>query len=785
MSRRFDDETNHEVLRQKIIGLGERSIRKSYYSKLQEHVAELERFRALLDQTTDAIFLLRAPKGRVVDANESACGQLGMNKDELLELAAEHIWPNEVVPIIRDLFSSPSSSPSPKTVEIDIAIGNDRRFPAEITLRRVRFRDADYVVAVSRDVSARKQAEEKYRSIFENAVEGIFQITPDGTFVSANPALAGILGYESPHELMMTIGTSGAPLFIDPAGHDRLIAAAESGSAVTGFETRWYRKDGSTLRVSLNARPITDEQGRMTLLEGFVQDVTERKAVEEALKQSGERYRILVENSPIGIASYDLDGKILDLNTAMPSIMGSPSLEATKRINVFTLPQLVEGGLSDAMRRCVTNGETIVDEFPYTSKWNKDLHVRLHLAPIRDSEGNVAAGQVLVEDITERRRLEEQVSQSAKMEAIGRLAGGVAHDFNNLLTAMLGYSEMLLGQMPVDSPFRDRVALIQQAAERASELTGQLLAFSRKQILDLRPVSLNDAVSQFEKMLRRLIGENINLEVKTDPYARHVTADPGRVEQILMNLAVNARDAMPHGGSLTIESQNVYLDEAYARNNPEVVPGPYVMLAVSDTGAGMDDATVSRIFEPFFTTKDQPGGTGLGLATVYGIVKQHKGHIAVYSEPGKGTTFKVYLPSIEDRAPTVKSIETPLAPYPGKETVLLVEDEDMVRDMTAEALKNLGYYVLGARDGEAGLSLAEEHEGSIDLLLTDVVLPHMDGKSLFEQLSARRPGIRVLYMSGYAENFIVRHGVLQPDVHFLQKPFTVDALGIKIREALS
>jgi two-component system, cell cycle sensor histidine kinase and response regulator CckA len=785
MSKRSEEGNSVESLRQQIIGLGERSIRKNYYPRLREHVAKLERFRALLDQTTDAIFLVQGPVGKVVDVNESASRQLGRERDELLVMTVDEIWPRSVSESIKRLFMSDSQSPAPVVVDLDITPRDKRRFPVEITLRLVRLDDADYVVAVSRDITERRLAEEKYRSIFENALDGIFQCTLDGRWISANPALARILGYESPQELIDNGVDLSSQVYVDPQRREHLIHLARQGRIISEFEVQLYRRDGATIWVSINARPIFDEAGQPVVLEGAVQNVTERKAAEAALRESETRHRTLVENSPIGIASYDLRGNIVDLNAALPRITDEPSLEATKAINLFEFPPLVAAGVSEALIRCVTSGEIVVGEFPYRSEWGKDLHLRLHLAPIWSPDGNVVGGQALVEDISESKRLEEQLRQSAKMEAIGRLAGGIAHDFNNLLTAILGYSGLLIQQIPHDSPQREQVAQISRAAERAAVLIRHLLAFSRKQILDTRPLNLGDTVAGFKNMLRRIIGEDIELITDVAEDLGNVLADCSQVEQILMNLAVNARDAMPFGGALIMEARNVELDENYASERLDAIPGPYVMLSVSDNGSGMDAETCSRIFEPFFTTKAQRGGTGLGMATVYGIVKQHRGHIAVYSHPGQGTTFKVYFPRVDMPAAPVIQHPEATPPHRGEETVLLVEDEEIVRNLTSEALSMLGYTVLQAGDGEEALEVCRRHQGEIQLLLTDVVLPQMDGRTLYEAVSRLRSGMKVLYVSGYAETFVVQHGVLSEGVHFLHKPFTVDRLAAKVAEVLS
>jgi two-component system cell cycle sensor histidine kinase/response regulator CckA len=407
-------------------------------------------------------------------------------------------------------------------------------------------------------------------------------------------------------------------------------------------------------------------------------------------------------------------------------------------------------------------------------------------------EASVSRGQVggariytvVVRDVTDRKRLEEQYRQAQKMEAVGRLAGGVAHDFNNVLTVISGHSELLLADLGPDDPNRSSIQEIYDAGERAALLTRQLLTFSRKQIVAPRLLDLNAVVTSAEKFLRRLIGEDVSLTAALAPSLDRVSADPGQIEQVIMNLAVNARDAMPQGGRLTIETAVVELDGRYATTHADVAPGRYVMLAVSDAGVGMTDEVRRQVFEPFFTTKEVGKGTGLGLATVYGIVKQSGGHVEVYSEPGLGTTFKVYLPSAGRADQPLRPSGPPVAARPGTETVLLVEDEDAVRAMTRMALEMFGYKVLEARCGDEALDVNKAHDGAIHLLITDVVMPGMSGRQVAVAIAERRPTVKVLYCSGYTDDAVVRHGVLQADAAFLQKPFTVASLATKVRAVL-
>jgi CheY-like chemotaxis protein len=370
------------------------------------------------------------------------------------------------------------------------------------------------------------------------------------------------------------------------------------------------------------------------------------------------------------------------------------------------------------------------------------------------------------------------------MEAIGQLAGGVAHDFNNVLTIVSGYSQLLLSQTDLNEAARDKIHEISQAGERAASLTRQLLAFGRRQVLEPKVLDINALVTGTEKMLRHTIGEDIDLGTALDPQLARVTADPGQIEQIILNLAVNARDAMPQGGKLTIETANVELDESYTRTHATAKPGSYVMLAVSDTGCGMTPEVMHRAFEPFFTTKDPGKGTGLGLATVYGIVQQSGGHIGLYSELGRGTILKVYLPRTEAEAPSVESWQETRVLPAGSETVLLVEDDDSVRALSRSVLEMSGYTVLEASGGREALSVCEQHSGPIQIVVTDVVMPEMGGRILAQQVSALRPGIKVLYVSGYTDDTVIRHGVLEAGAAFLQKPFTPVALANKVRDVL-
>jgi PAS domain S-box-containing protein len=510
----------------------------------------------------------------------------------------------------------------------------------------------------------------------------------------------------------------------------------------------------------------------------------ERAAAEAALRTSEQRFRALVEHSWDAVALFGPDGAILYGSPATTRILGYDLAEFVGRNALdFIHPEdrdFVVGRLTEAM----ANPGGRVDVAARVR--HKDGSWRYLEGILTNLLDDPSVGGIVnnYRDATERRSLEQQVIQAQKMEAVGRLAGGVAHDFNNILTAIGGYTDLLLEDLPLDDPRRQDVDEIHRAADRAAALTQQLLAFSRRQVLQPKVIDLNALVSNVERLLGRLIGEDVQLATALADDVGRVRVDPGQLEQVIVNLAVNARDAMPGGGRLTIETRNVDLDAAYAAEHRTVVPGPYVVIAVSDTGTGMNADTQSHMFEPFFTTKEVGKGTGLGLATVYGIVKQSGGSIWVYSELGHGTTIKVYLPRV-DEPPEPLAAPGPSNPESlrGTETILLVEDEPAVRAVARQILARQGYTVLEASDGPAALAMVGG-AGRVDLILTDVVMPGMSGRTLADQLATRWPGVRVLYMSGYTDDAIVRHGMLESGLAYLQKPFRPDALVRKVRELL-
>ena len=617
----------------------------------------------------------------------------------------------------------------------------------------------------------------RYKTLLEQTQEAV-SVGIDGKVAYANPACVDMFGYARP---LVGVPVS---IFFAPGSREQVEEIvrhrAAGRPAPKTYEAVGLRADGSTFDVELRVTPITfdGKAGSQAVL----RDITGRKRMEAGLRESEERYRLLFERNLAGVYRSTPDGRLLECNRAFARMMGYAS-PAEAMAQSAGGSRGASGARPDFLERLRREGSLVSYESQGRRKDGSTIWLIENVSLIRDEDGEeVLLGTVF--DMTERRRLEEQLLQSQKMEAVGRLAGGIAHDFNNLLTAIAGYSALLLEQLPEGDARRESAEEIREAGRRAAGLTQQLLAFSRRQVLEPRVLDLNAVIAGMEKMLRRVIGEDVELTTALDPGLWRTLADPGQIEQAIVNLAVNARDAMPRGGRLTLETGNVTLDEKFASGYATVHPGPHVMLAVSDTGVGMDATLQTRLFEPFFTTKERGKGTGLGLSTTYGIVKQSGGSIWVYSEPGHGTTFKIYLPRCDEPLDAREPAPPPAKPRPGTETVLLVEDEPEVRRLVEKLLRMQGYAVLSAGSPAEAVAAAKAAKDEIAILVTDVIMPGMNGRELARVLAADRPAMRVLYMSGYTDAAIAHQGILPPGTAFLSKPFTPDALARKVREVL-
>ena len=534
-----------------------------------------------------------------------------------------------------------------------------------------------------------------------------------------------------------------------------------------------------------NVRFGEKEKEILTFVSQQLASAIEHKRNEEALRRSEARYRSLVQSAVYGIYRSSLEGRFFDVNPALIAMLGYESAEEVLALDPKSDVFLDPGEQMRVMGEFRHGARLDNVEVRWKRKDGSAITVRLSGRAVSSPEKTAEVLEIIAEDITERRVLENQFRQAQKMEAVGRLAGGVAHDFNNLLMVISGYAEVLLEQTRKGNPLYSKIEAIHQAADRATTLTRQLLAFSRKQLLELKVVDLNIIVQDMRRLLHPLIGENIELNTRLTPDLGRTRADAGQIEQVIMNLVVNSKDAMPSGGKITIQTANARLNnEDRRREYTYIQPGQYVVLSVTDTGEGMDKETQLRIFEPFFTTKEKGKGTGLGLSTVYGIVKQSGGYVLVESEPQQGTTFRIYLPRVEDALEPAGLVGTSRSQAGGSETVLLVEDEESVRQLVRETLELKGYKVLEADHGEAALQIVSGYSGKIDMLITDVVMPGMSGRELSARLCAACPQTKVLYLSGYTEDAIVHEGVVDPDTAFLQKPFTLQMLARKVREVL-
>ncbi len=543
------------------------------------------------------------------------------------------------------------------------------------------------------------------------------------------------------------------------------------------------RESYTELERRVLERTIELTQANLALQE----QINERQRGESDLLTERNLLRTLIDNLPDFVYTKDRQHRFMITNTAHMTFLGADTLDQVLNKTDFDFyPAELAVRFQADEETVMESGRALVNKEENLTKIDKPNFTLTTKVPLRDSQGRVTGLVGIGRNITEWKQLEEQFIQAQKMESVGRLAGGIAHDFNNLLMVIMGNTQLVYQAVQPNAAVGKDLETILEAAERAKNLTRQLLTFARKQILSPQTLNLNDLILNLDKLLRRVIGEDIELSMLPAANLWSVKADANQMEQVLINMAVNARDAMPNGGTLTLETANITLDEAYTRRHVEVKPGPYVMVAVNDTGAGMSPEVQSRLFEPFFTTKEAGKGTGLGLATCYGIIKQHGGNIWVYSEVGRGTTFRVYLPALAE--PPRSSLAAPAAsatPLRGNETILLVEDDETVRQFTLRVLKLMGYSVIEASDGIEALQLAAGYPGIIHLLLTDVVMPKMSGRVLAQQLQATHPQTRVLYMSGYTANAIVHNGMLDPDINFLPKPILPEQLARKIREVLS
>ncbi len=647
------------------------------------------------------------------------------------------------------------------------------------------------MVGPEAEAPAPGRSEQLLQIVIDSIPQRVFWKDRNCVYLGCNRSFARDAGVDAP---ALVVGRSDFELAWKATAHlyvadDRLVM--ESNTPKIDIEEPMTFTDGRTIWLRTNKVPLRDESGSVFGVLGTYEDITEQRQAAIDLHESEEKFRVTFEQAAVGIAHVGTDGRFLRVNQWLCEKLSYTREELLERtFQEITHPADLEADMENVRRMLAGEIPAYSMEKRYIRKDGTAAWIALTVSLARNAEGRPKYFISVIEDIESRRRAEEhearlrnQLEQAQKMESVGQLAGGIAHDFNNLLTAILGFCELILADEKTSH--RSELEEIKHAGERAAALTRQLLAFSRKQVFQLELLDLNAVVVNMETMLRRLIGEDVRLTSTLSTEIGRVKADRSQIEQVLLNLAVNARDAMPGGGVLRIETSSVDVDVALAATQAPCSPGGFVVLTVSDTGCGMELETQRRVFEPFFTTKPKGKGTGLGLATVYGIVKQSGGFVSFSSEPQKGTSFRVHLPcSCEPAAIEARSRAHPAVPPRGTETILMVEDDDGVLGLGCRVLELLGYTVLCASSGRQALDLARDHKGKIDLVLTDVVMPEMSGREVERLLAEAGHAARVLFMSGYTDDAILKHGVLEIGVAFLQKPFTPDALGRKVREVL-
>jgi two-component system cell cycle sensor histidine kinase/response regulator CckA len=753
------------------------------------------KYRLLFDGSTNGIMAFDIETKRFVYANPAAVKMFGYSEIELQQMRIADFHPEDSLDHVISEFESQARGEKAISSELPCLRKDGTIFYADIVGANTIIDGRECSVGFITDVSERKHAEEslcRNEAELANACEmahlGPWEYDVEKDLFTFTDSFYAIFGTTAEKVGGYTMSsTDYAKRFVHP--EDVSVVGLETRKAIETddpnftrqLEHRFLYADGKIGYISVRLFIIKDSNGRTIRTYGVNQDITERKHVEEASVRAAREWQTTFDATNVAMWILDKDQRVLRSNKTAERMFQRKDEEMVGKHCWEVMHGTAQPIPECPVLRAKENLRHETMELKIGESW-----FEVSADPILDANGQYAGAVHVIIDVTEHRKLEAQLRQSQKMEAIGTLAGGIAHDFNNILTTIIGNAELMLMTVDKDESLRKGIEDIKIAGERAAVLTRQLLAFSRKQIVQPKVLDLNKLLTGMEKMLVRLIGEDIEILMIQESALWKVETDPGQMEQVIMNLVVNARDSMPIGGKLTIETANMDLDENYFSEHGivEERPGSYVMLAVSDTGSGMDKEVQEHIFDPFYTTKEKGKGTGLGLSTLYGIAKQNNGFIWVYSEPGQGSTFKIYLPKVKGDVKEEEIEQTPVENLSGSETVLIVEDDDSLRKLTRTVLKQRGYKILEAENGEDALRISKEHEGSIDLMITDVVMPKMSGKETAERLQPLHPQMKVIYMSGYTDDAIVHHGVLAAGLNFLEKPFSLEGLARKVREVL-
>jgi PAS domain S-box-containing protein len=816
------DELRHKIARAET----QKAKRRQLETKLKSSKEYLDK---IINSISDPLFV-KDSRHRLVLVNDAECHLAGCTRKELLGKTDYDFFPKEQVDIFweKDDEVLKTGQENINEEEITDAEGNKRVIVTKKTLY-VDKAGNRFIVGIIRDVTERKRAEEllqeahdnlemhikertfeleainkqlqdeiverkkierelrisqeRFRALTESTSDWIWEIDKNAVYTYASPKIKDILGYE-PEEV---IGKT--PFDFMPQYEARQLAGifktiCRSGKAFASLESKNLHKSGRIVFLETSGVPIFDINGNLTGYRGIDRDITKRKRSEEILRENEERFRATFEQVAVGVAHLDVSGRFLMVNQRMCDIVGYTREELiVKKFQDITHPEDLAPDSKNIQQMLANKIRTYSMEKRYLCKDGSSIWVNLTKSLVRDPAGKPLYFISVTEDISQHKKLEEQLFQAQKMEAIGQLAGGVAHDFNNLLTAIIGYGSLLRAEIAQDDKLCSYTQQILSAAERAATLTNDLLTFSRKQLITPRPVDLNKIIRDIEKLLSRIIGEDIELTTAFPQRELPIVADSTQIEQVLLNLATNARDAMPLGGTLIISTDRADLDREFISTHGYGKSGPYAILSFEDSGTGMDERTRERIFEPFFTTKEVGKGTGLGLAIVYGIIKQHDGYINAYSEPGKGTTFKIYFPLFQAAIEDEKPAEIP-AISKGSETILLGEDDPFVRHFIKEVLLKNGYTIIEAADGAEAVTVFHEYNNTIDLVILDVIMPKKTGKDAYREIKALNSGVRVLFISGYSADIIHKRGILDEEFKIISKPIISNELLAKVREIL-
>lgn len=763
--------------------------------RVEKALAESEeRFRSAMQFSGIGMAIVSAT-GKFLEVNPALCGILGYSWEELLAADFQSIThPDDLAADLA--FVNRMLKGEIETYQMDKRYLHQagHYIWAQLNVSLIWHRDGKscYFVSQIQDITSRRlvqqalaESEERFRSAMEYSAIGMAVVSNTGAWLEVNPAMTAILGYSRDEFLAGNFQSITHP---DDLAHCQTLLGklAQGESKTFEVQKRYRHKAGNYLWVQSNVSAIRHPDGSTSHYVVQMQDVTERKQAGDELFRSREMLQMILDNIPQRVFWKDRDLKFMGCNLLLARDCGFASAAELIGKTDYETAYARNADIYRADDLEVMNTDRPKLNYEQTQEHpdGRTTYLLTSKVPLHDKTGQVIGVLGTYEDITERKTLETQFRQAQKMEAVGRLAGGVAHDFNNLLTIISGYSDLLLSELPEEDPSRDSLEEIKKAGERAAGLTRQLLAFSRNQVLAPDILDLNAVIGECESMLRRVLAEDIELNLELADDLGRVLADPSQLGQVLLNLVVNARDAMPQGGRLTIETGRTIFDEAFCQRQPGVKPGPYLMLVVSDTGVGMDEATKAQIFEPFFTTKQQGKGTGLGLAMVFGFIKQSGGHVTVTSEPQCGSSFRIFLPEVAAATTPEESGGDEQAEAPGSETILLVEDQTDVRTLARHMLQTRGYIVIEAANGDEAIRLVENYSGEIDLLVSDVIMPGMGGRLLAEKIVAMRPGVKVLFVSGYTDDAVMRHGVQSSETNFLHKPFTSDSLCRKVRKVL-